>query len=625
MVDPTEKEAVLALIGSNRRSSKRKAPFFLIAKIGTGYAAMAAFTVLALFFSALNLTAIYKTAREITFKDLPAISALIKLRASLQAQERYAGRYAILKDPAFIDLFRTREREFQANLSILEQTGPVQDLVQLKSNYRKYQEAAGGLFGSPPAESKLRRAVASRILELINGLYLKRQAKLHSVIEHAEFQRKSAIRWTIVIACSGFLLTAWIAPWVTNRIFRATRRLQLATHRALTGDFSFPPQIPANEEILDLADDVGNMTRKLAELEKLYFGVKQHAGDVATETFIEEQVRKEAGFALCDVRINELEVFVAQHGYKKAANLLLLTGSLLRRAAAEHGCTDGFLGHAGGDSFILALPPEETESFSKTVIDRFETEVAAVLNPAEAEDANPLSPHRPASITTISISTILCGPGNTVAAAEIAQAMDASRQDKPVNSFRSGWNAVTLPVATVILAATLLSGCSTLQSHEVRQPGRPPSQEPPQPASESWSWRKMMRRQLDQAVRAIQRKDTQGAARRLKAIIKQRDVPGVTDEALFRLALLSLDPDREKPGSERGIQLLKRLKRDFPRSSWSIHAEPLLELVEVAEDLKTQNRNLSNAKESLETENRELADKLKQLKRLDIELEKRTP
>ncbi len=625
MVDPAEKEAVRALIGANRRSSKRKAPFFLIAKIGTGYAAMAAFTGFALFFSALNLTAIYKTAREITFLDLPAISALIKLRASLQAQERYAGRYAILKDPAFIDLFRTREREFQANLSILEQTGPIQDLVQLKSNYRKYQEAARGLFGNSPADSQLRRASASEILESVNGLYLKRQAKLHSVIEHAELQREAAIRWTIIIACSGFLLTAWIAPWVTNRIFRATRRLQLATRRALTGDFSFLPQIPANEEILDLADDIGNMTRKLAELERLNFGVKQHTGDLATETFIKEQVRKEAGFALCDIRINELEVFVAQHGYKKAADLLLLTGSLLRRTAAEHGCTDGFHGHAGGDSFILALPQEKAESFSKTVIEQFETEVAAVLNPAEAEDADPLTPHSPASIITISITTIICGPGNTIPAAEIAQAMDASRRDKPENSFRSGWQTATFPLVTVVLAASLLSGCSTLQSHEAKQPAGPQLKEPTQPALETWSWKKMMGRQLDQAVRAIQRKDTQGAARRLKAIIKQREVPGVTDEALFRLALLSLDPNREKPGSERGIQLLKRLKRDFPRSSWSIHAEPLLELVDVAEDLKTQNRNLSNAKESLETENRELADKLKQLKRLDIELENRKP
>lgn len=80
---------------------------------------------------------------------------------------------------------------------------------------------------------------------------------------------------------------------------------------------------------------------------------------------------------------------------------------------------------------------------------------------------------------------------------------------------------------------------------------------------------------------------------------QQRDVPRVTDEALFRLALLSLDPKREKPGSGRGIQLLKWLKRDFPRSSWSIHAEPLLELVDVAEDLKTQNRNLSTRRSRL--------------------------
>lgn len=70
--------------------------------------------------------------------------------------------------------------------------------------------------------------------------------------------------------------------------------------------------------------------------------------------------------------------------------------------------------------------------------------------------------------------------------------------------------------------------------------------------------------------------------------------------------------------------MLKRLKRDFPRSSWAVQAEPLLELVDVAENLKAQSRSLSNAKEAVDAENRDLATKLKQLKRLDMELE-RTP
>ncbi|EKD59160.1 MAG: hypothetical protein ACD_55C00137G0002, partial [uncultured bacterium] len=393
MVDPAEKEAVHTLLNAYQRSSKRKSPFFLIARIGSGYAAMAAFTILALFFSALNLTAINKTAREITYRDLPAISALIKLRASLQAQERYAGKYAILKDSAFVDLFRTREREFVANLRILEQTGPIQDLAELKRNYLTYQQAAQRLLGGNPADPASHRASAAQLFESINSVYVKRQAKLHAVIEHAELQRKSAIKWTIIIACAGFLLTAWIAPWVTNRIFRATRKLQLATHRALSGDFSFPPQIQANDEILDLADDVTTMTKKLAELENLNFGPKQHAGDLTTEIFIEEQVQRGTGCALCDIRMNALDVVVAQHGFRKAADLLHLTGNLLRRAAIEHGCADGFLGHVGGDSFIVAVPPDRVESFSKRVIDRFETEVPAVLNPGAAEeDADPLSP-----------------------------------------------------------------------------------------------------------------------------------------------------------------------------------------------------------------------------------------
>jgi GGDEF domain-containing protein len=400
----------------------------------------------------------------------------------------------------------------------------------------------------------------------------------------------------------------------------------LATRRALTGDFSFPSQIQANDEILDLADDVTTMIKKLAELLNLNFGPKQHAGDLTTEIFIEEQLQRGTGCALCDIRMNGLNVVVAQHGFRKAADLLHLTGNLLRRAAIEHGCADGFLGHVGGDSFIVAVSPDKVESFSQRVIDSFETEVPAVLNPGAAEEVvDPLSPHRPGSITTITVSTILCGAAQAPAAAEIAKAMDSFKGKRSGNSFRSGWNMASFPFVAVALAVSLLSGCAALRNQEVMQSATPRLKERTQPSTETWSWRKMMGRQLDQAVRAIQHKDTQGAAKRLKAIVNQRDVPGVTDEALFRLALLSMNPSMERPVSERGIQLLKRLKRDFPKSSWTVQAEPLLELIDVAENLKAQSRSLSNANQSLETENRDLATKLKQLKRLDMELEQRTP
>ena len=136
---------------------------------------------------------------------------------------------------------------------------------------------------------------------------------------------------------------------------------------------------------------------------------------------------------------------------------------------------------------------------------------------------------------------------------------------------------------------------------------------------------------LARAVDLLQKGDSRGAIRILHRISTDPPVPGVTDEALFRLALLTLAPKPERPASARGEHLLKRLKKEYPASSWSAQATPLIELIEVADELRHQNRNLKAGNQSLKNDNSELARKvdqlnknIEQLKHLDLELEQKS-
>src|SRR6185369_8474839 len=108
----------------NQPQAASKSPFSglsLIQKITVGYSAMAFFTMAALAFSSYNIYALNRTARGIAQNHLPVISAAMKLRTSLLTQERYAGKFTILKDRTFAQLFRQREKDSLANLALLEQ------------------------------------------------------------------------------------------------------------------------------------------------------------------------------------------------------------------------------------------------------------------------------------------------------------------------------------------------------------------------------------------------------------------------------------------------------------------------------------------------------------------------
>ncbi len=100
---------------------------------------------------------------------------------------------------------------------------------------------------------------------------------------------------------------------------------------------------------------------------------------------------------------------------------------------------------------------------------------------------------------------------------------------------------------------------------------------------------------------------------------------GVTDEALFRLSLLSLRDDGTK-GSARTLDLLVRLSDEFPASIWARQGAPLADYLTAVRTLRDRQREVKTLRElnlSLSRDNREMRQSIERLKSLDLELEKK--
>ena len=155
----------------------------------------------------------------------------------------------------------------------------------------------------------------------------------------------------------------------------------------------------------------------------------------------------------------------------------------------------------------------------------------------------------------------------------------------------------------LVMAASFFTGCATIDNWQLgRQHSGPTA--------------------LTPAVRKLAAGDAPGAAQVLKKVCAKRPVSGVTDEALFRLALLSLKPTHDTPISKRGRQLLLRLKKQYPASPWTSQAAPLLDLIKVIDEITRQNQDLRADRELLTGKISELEGNIKQLEHLEIELEK---
>lgn len=111
----------------------------------------------------------------------------------------------------------------------------------------------------------------------------------------------------------------------------------------------------------------------------------------------------------------------------------------------------------------------------------------------------------------------------------------------------------------------------------------------------------------------------------LVRVVNEPALAGVTDEALFRLALLNLRDENGK-GERRATELIERLLGEFPVSIWSRQAAPLAEYVQETVALRARTRELKalrNQNLSLSRDNKELRQSIERIKDLDLELEKK--
>ena len=98
---------------------------------------------------------------------------------------------------------------------------------------------------------------------------------------------------------------------------------------------------------------------------------------------IEEQLRRiirEKGWALLDARVNSFEPFKAVYGFVAGDDVLRFTAMMIGEVVDEMGTTSDFIGHAGGDNFIVLTKEEKADAIKTRLKERFDNEVQTHYN-----------------------------------------------------------------------------------------------------------------------------------------------------------------------------------------------------------------------------------------------------
>ncbi|MGQ9832490.1 MAG: GGDEF domain-containing response regulator [Candidatus Villigracilaceae bacterium] len=127
---------------------------------------------------------------------------------------------------------------------------------------------------------------------------------------------------------------------------------------------------------------------------------------------IEEQLRRiirEDNWALMDVRANYFEQFRDVYGFVAGDDLLRFAAMLMSEVVDEMGTPNDFIGHAGGDNFIIITTEEAAPLIKERLKARFKEEVQTHYNFMDRQQGYILAPNGEGKMEKVPLMTLAVG------------------------------------------------------------------------------------------------------------------------------------------------------------------------------------------------------------------------
>lgn len=103
-------------------------------------------------------------------------------------------------------------------------------------------------------------------------------------------------------------------------------------------------------------------------------------GGLSLETEIEKRCAARRATSFIYVDLDNFKVFNDNYGFKAGDKMLTLTARILTWATSRHGGTNGFVGHVGGDDFVVITDPGRAERLCQAVLRCFARLVPGLYN-----------------------------------------------------------------------------------------------------------------------------------------------------------------------------------------------------------------------------------------------------
>jgi GGDEF domain-containing protein/CHASE3 domain sensor protein len=350
------------------------------------YLAMVFLTVLASAYAIFSLQKLNELAYRIINEDFAVVDQSKSLLDTLIAQESAEKRYLILRDPTLEEIFWSRSREFSRILAEMRRNPfpgidtTIPGLLRLHGQHetlffqevrlvRENRNDEALVLSEGPG-----RKTIDEMALLVRAIQKKAEGDIDARMNRIKEQGLRASRLTVVLSLVSLVVGILLVMLVTYNISRPLRRLEKATGLIAEGKFDHDLRLSRNDEIGSLARAFNVMARRLKILEERNLDASPLTGlpgNLAIERELEKRLKVGKPVSLCHIDLDNFKPFADQYGYAWGSEVIKEVALLLTDEMKATGAQDDFVGHIGGDDFVIISVPPRAEKICRRMVAGF--------------------------------------------------------------------------------------------------------------------------------------------------------------------------------------------------------------------------------------------------------------
>ncbi|MDD3296136.1 MAG: diguanylate cyclase [Candidatus Omnitrophica bacterium] len=204
-------------------------------------------------------------------------------------------------------------------------------------------------------------------------------------------------------------LNILLGLFLSHLIVRPIKILNEAAKRIASGRLDLKINIHTNDEIQELSESFNFMTRELVKMKDKAENANpltKLPGNIVIMEIIEERIKQNKKFVVIYGDLDNFKAFNDKYGILKGDEAIKLTADIFKKAIQEKGTPEDFIGHEGGDDFIVLTTPDTAQAVASYVMKEFNSKIRSLYDKTDLDNNYIISSGRDGAVNQFPIMTV---------------------------------------------------------------------------------------------------------------------------------------------------------------------------------------------------------------------------